>query len=57
MDEVVAADLRKWAWNEMDGTKYRHLDADKAYTMASRLEAADRLAAWVMSGKLPERGT
>lgn len=52
MDEQ---EIRQWAWKEMatysnrsdDGTvtKTTHLD---------RLEWSDQLAAWVMSGKLPE---
>ena len=53
MDDVTAADIRKWAWDQV--SNYRVKDGEthlQPYT--DRLLRADDVAAWVMSGKLPD---
>ncbi len=56
MDEQA---IRQWAWNETRGWYTSSTDGDgkeiqKPWTLEYRLARADALAAWVMSGKLPE---
>ena len=48
--------IRQWAWEAMEGYG-RSFDDGKSqrlFTSLERMQNADELAAWVMSGKLPD---
>ena len=54
MDEAA---IRRWAWDQMENWGKTVTDAEgktdfKPFNTTQRLEAADRLAAWVMDGKI-----
>ncbi len=50
MDEIAAAEIRKWAWKQLeDFAPKGHL----AMSLDQHLKSADILAAWVMSSVIP----
>ena len=52
MDEQ---EIRKWAWEFVASSIYANPGLTSKLTVGDCFKHADVLAAWVMSGKLPER--
>ena len=52
---MTEQDIRQWAWDEMKTYRITNDDGSTANTThRDRLRLADELAAWTMSGKLPD---
>jgi hypothetical protein len=51
MDEIAAAEIRKWAWEQMDSKSWGTTSGEPI-SFRTTMKHADDIAAWVMSGKI-----